>query len=486
MILDVVNQYDTPENPLSAQDRAQAILTVAQAGTSDRERIKQKASAMFALNKELTGDSDGAWGTAKSIAAEGLPTVGYGMTFAAGAILGGGVGGLVGLTGTAAGAATVAGQVAVGAGTSGYNKTTGLLEATTDADTGEVKEHGMDYDEAALRGYGYGTAEAVTEIATGHVLGLGFKVLNKATGGIVGKAGSKALDAGARQMSKSKLGIGIAALWKGTRRITSMSALDNPLTEYIEEVPLQQWDERVFASKASENETQTYTKNIFNEATGQIESVPIEVGSDEEEEAREQYGLSGDKSGYAEAGMRKMGIGEITADFNKKAYTWEQTAAFARGFALQYMLNIGGGAMQTMSTKESREFIDQSLFAAKTSRASLIRMTDEQKLGAFNAFYGDKGNQEKFAKLFKDSGELLNQTAQRLQESNQWKEEGAKTKPTFDKAAAAKIMGEEDGATSFDDDASGLSITMETNEENKSVYTVIDRDEFLQPRSYPT
>ena len=80
------------------------------------------------------------------LAAKGMPTVGYSQTF---------------LTLTPYGAALV----------SGMDKTTELLSADINPDTGEVEKQGTDYDTARVRGYAYGAFEAASEQYTGKVLG---------------------------------------------------------------------------------------------------------------------------------------------------------------------------------------------------------------------------------------------------------------------------------------------------------------------------
>ncbi len=237
-------------------------------------------------------------------------------------------------------------------------------------------------------------------------------------------------------MAKTRIGRGIAELAKGIQRIAGLSALDHPGIELLEEL-IQQWDDAVFAQRPSDTETPVYVKNVFNEATGEMEQVRVEPGSDEERTAKRMLTRYGEKSGYAVAGTRQMTVGEKTKEFawgdgvNKGFVSWENLTALAEGFALQWFLTLGGGALHAVQTKEGRRVIDKSLLAAGFTNADLIRMSDEQKAEAFDGFYGAEANRDKFAEVFKDAGEWLSLSAQRVVDSERWMRTGEGIKPNF-------------------------------------------------------
>ena len=105
-IIDLVNQYDTPEAPLDARTRAKAIYEAAKSSAMARAKTMEMAKEELALREELTGKTGGFLEKAGVLAAKGLPTVGYGNTFLVGHALTGGSAGAEGLT--AAGVKTAA------------------------------------------------------------------------------------------------------------------------------------------------------------------------------------------------------------------------------------------------------------------------------------------------------------------------------------------------------------------------------------------
>ena len=481
-IVELVNQYDTPEAPLDAKTRAEAIYAAAQSSAMARAQTREMAAEELALREELTGKTDGFWNSAGILAAKGLPTVGYGQTFLVGSVLTGGLGGAAGLAAGGVKLAATIGSGVLGGLVAGADKTSELLTADVDPSTGEVLAEGTDYDDARLRGYAYGAFESSTEILTGKVLGATFKGLDKVTGGYAGKVVSKGMDEAARQMSKTSIGRGVAELAKGVQRIAGLSATDNPFVEIFGEEGIQQWGDTVFAQRPSDTEAPVYAKNVFNEATGQIEQVEVEPGSDEEKEAKRMFARYGDKSGYAEVGTRQMMIGEKTKDFYDQFFTWDNIVAQAEGFALQYVLTLGSGTLHAVKTKEARSIIDHELLAAGFTNADIIRMTDEQKAEAFNGFYGNEANREEFAKVFKDAGEMLSMSAQRAIDSELFMRTGDAIKPNF-KTDIAK--GVEGGAATLDDDASGFSVDYSSTLEG-TAFTVRDRDGVLAPMTFNT
>ena len=469
-IVDLVNQYDTPEAPLDARTRAKAIYEAAKSSATAREQTMEMAAEELALREELTGKSDGFMNSLGVLAAKGMPTVGYGQTFLVGGALGG-----------------PAGAFAAATAVSGADKTSELLTADINPDTGEVEKQGTDYDDARTRGYAYGAFEAASEQFTGKVLGGIFRGADKITGGYVGKALSKGLDAGARQMAKTSIGRGVAGLAKGIQRIAGLQALENPATEGLEE-GIQQWGDAVFAQRPSDTETPVYVKNVLNEATGEMEQMQVEPGSDEERTAKRMLTRYGEKSGYAEAGTRQMTVGEKTKEFawgdgvNKGFVSWENLTALAEGFALQYALTLGTGAMHAVKSKESRGIVDKSLLAAGFTNADLIRMSDEKKAEAFDGFYGNEANREEFAGVFKDAGEMLSQSAQRAVDSDRWMRTGEGVKPNFSVDVAKET---ENGAATVDDEQSGLSVDYTSTLEG-TAFTVRDRDGVLSPMTFNT
>ena len=467
-IVDLVNQYDSPEAPLDARTRAKAIYEAAKSSATAREQTMEMAAEELALREELTGKSDGFMNSLGVLAAKGMPTVGYGQTF----LVGGAIGG-------------PAGAFAAATAVSGADKTSELLTADINPDTGEMEKQGTDYDTARVRGYAYGAFEAASEQFTGKVLGTALKGLDKVTGGYVGKALSKGLDAGARQMAKTSIGRGVAELAKGIQRIAGLQALDNPVIEILGEEGIQQWGDAVFAQRPSDTETPVYVKNVLNEATGEMEQMQVEPGSDEERTAKRMLTRYGEKSGYAEAGTRQMTVGEKTKEFGEEFFTWDNMTALAEGFALQYALTLGGGALHAVQTKESRRqqgLDDKYLLAAGFTNADLIRMSDEQKAEAFDGFYGAEANRDKFAEVFKDAGEMLSLSAQRLVDSDRWMRTGEGIKPNFSVDVAKET---ENGATTVDDEQSGLSVDYTSTLEG-TAFTVRDRDGVLSPMTFNT
>ena len=406
-IVDLVNQYDTPEAPLDARTRAKAIYEAAKSSAMARAKTMEMAKEELALREELTGKTGGFLERVGVLAAKGVPTVGYSNTF---------------LALTPYGAGLV----------SGMDKTTELLSADIDPDTGEVVKQGTDYDDARLRGYAYGAFEAATEVLLNKILGAVFKGADKLlTGGRILKGASKAHDALARQVSKRPIGRGIAEFARGVQRIARLSATNNPFTEILGEEGIQQWGDAVFAQRPSDTEVPVYVKNVLNEATGEMEQMRVEPGSDEERTAKRMLARYGEKSGYAEAGTRQMTVGEKTKEFGEEFFTWENLTALAEGFALQYALTLGGGALHAVQTKEGRRVINTYLMAAGHTNADLIRMSDEQKADAFDAFYGAEANRDKYAEVFKDAGEMLSLSAQRVVDSDRWMRTGEGIKPNF-------------------------------------------------------
>ena len=449
-ILDVVNQNDAADLPMDAKSRARMIYDVAKAGAMSREQTRKMASEEIAIREELTGKSDGLINTVGNIFAQGMPTVGYGNTF-------------------------LVGGVAGGALASGIDKTTELLAADIDPDTGEVKKFGEDYDTARVRGYGYGAFEALSEKYTGKVLGVAFRGLDRVTGGYVGSILSKGLDKAADAFAKTALGRGVAELAKGVQRIAGLSAVDNPATEILAEEAEQQWADKAFAQRSGDTEAITYAKNVFNEATGQIEQVPVEPGSDEEETARRQIARYGAKSEYVEAGKRQMTLGEKTDAFAADFYTWQNMTDLAEGFALQYALTLGGGALHAVQTKETRGRIDKALLMAGANNADLVRMSDEQKAEAFEKYYGDKENQAEFAAVFKDAGDMLSDMAQRMQDARLWQETGNSLKPNFTADLAKEF---ESGTPTVQDEAAKIAVTQNVAVQG-TTYTLSDMDGML-------
>jgi hypothetical protein len=177
-IIDLVNQYDTPEAPLDARTRAEAIYAAAKSSATERAQIMEMAKEELDLREELTGKTGGFLEKAGVLAAKGMPTVGYGQTFLVGGALTGGLAGAAGLTAAGVKLAAAIGSGVLGGAVAGADKTSELLKADVDPSTGEVLAEGTDYDDARLRGYGYGAREAASEIATSKVLGVAFKGLD--------------------------------------------------------------------------------------------------------------------------------------------------------------------------------------------------------------------------------------------------------------------------------------------------------------------
>lgn len=480
-IVDLVNQYDTPEAPLDARTRAEAIYAAAKSSATAREQTMEMAAEELALREELTGKSDGFLNSAGILAAKGMPTVGYGNTFLVGGALAGGLGTAAGLAAGGVKLAATIGSGVLGGLVAGADKTSELLTADINPDTGEVDKQGTDYDDARLRGYAYGAFESSTEILTGKVLGVAFKWLDKVTGGYAGKAVSKGMDHAAQQMAKTSIGRGVAELAKGIQRIAGLQALENPLTEGLEE-GIQQWGDTVFAQRPSDTETPVYAKNVFNEATGEMEQVEVEPGSDEERTAKRMLARYGDKSGYAEVGTRQMMIGEKTKEFGKEFFTWDNMVALAEGFALQYALTLGTGAMHAVKSKKSRLLVENALMAAGHTNADIIRMSDEKMAEAFDGFYGNEANRDEYAEIFKDAGEMLSQSAQRVIDSELFMRTGDAIKPNFSADVAKET---ENGAATVDDEKSGLSVDYTSTLEG-TAFTVRDRDGVLAPATFNT
>lgn len=453
-ILDIVDQQSYPDtNPIAkAQIRARLIYETAQAGAMNREANREAAKEELALREELTGKSDGFLNSVGTLAAKGMPTVGYGTSF-------------------------LVGGAPLAAFTAGMDKSSELLSADVDPETGAVTTKGEGYAGAQIRGFGYGAFEAASEAYTGKVLGRLLKGLDR---GLLGGGGAKVLSKGAdkvaQQLAKTSIGRGVAELAKGVQRVAGLSALENPGTELLEE-GVQKWSDKVFAQRTSETETPVYAKNVLNESTGQIEQLPIDPGSQEEQDAKRMMALYGEKSGYTQAGVRQMGVGEKTKEFNDQFFTWDNMGALAEGFALQYVLTLGGGALQAVQNKESRRTIDTALLAAGSTNADLIRMSDEQKAEAFEGFYGSEANRAEFATLFKDSGEMLSVAAQRMADAGNWDKLARGVKPNFTSDIAKEFDG---GAPTVDDEQSGLSVDMQSTADGATSFTIRDRDGMLQ------
>ena len=452
-VLDVVNQYDSPNAPLDAKTRAQKIYDLAQASAMSREQVKRDAAEELAIREELTGKSDGLVNTIGNLAAKGMPTVGYGNSFLVGSwVLGGAV--------------------------SGMDKASELLAADIDPETGKVLKAGDTYGEARLKGYGYGAFEGLSEVYTGKILGTALKGLDKVTGGYVGKTLSKGLDKAAQGLAKTSIGRGIAEFGKGVQRMAGLSALDNPAVEILGEEAEQQWAETAFAQRASDTTAPIYVKNVFNEATGQIEQVPVKPGSEEEATAKRQIAHYGDKSEYSQAGARQLTVGEKTKQYANDFYTWDNMGTMAEGFALQYALTLGGGAIHAIKNKDTRQAIDRALLMSGANNADLVRMSDEQKAEAFEKYYGSKENQAEFAEVFKDAGEQLSDMAQRMQDARIWVQTGNSLKPNFQTDLAKTLAA---GTPAVDDEASGLTVSQTVSPEGTPAIIVQDRDGVLNP-----
>ena len=491
-IIDLVNQYDTPEAPLDARTRAEAIYAAAKSSAMARAQIMEMAKEELALREELAGNTGGFLGfleKAGVLVAKGMPAVGSGNTFLVGSALTGGIAGAAGLTAAGVKTAAMIGSGVLGGAVSGVDKTTKLLSADINPDTGKVEKAGTDYDDARLRGYAYGAFEAATEVLLDKILGAVFKGADKLlTGGRISKGASKGYDALARQVLKTRIGRGIAEFAKGVLRIAGLSATNNPFTELLGEEGIQQWGDAVFAQRPSDTEVPVYVKNVFNEATGEIEQMRVEPGSDEERTAKRMLARYGEKSGYAVAGTRQMTIGEKTREFawgdgvNKGFVSWENLTALAEGFALQYLLTLGGGAMHAVQTKRGRHIIDTYLMAAGHTNAELAYMSDERKYKAFVAFYEAEANRDKYAEVFKDAGEWLSLSAQRAIDSELFMRTGEGIKPNFSVDVAKEAA---NGAATVDDEKSGFSVDYTSTLEGTAI-TVRDRDGVLSPMTFNT
>jgi len=140
-IIDLVNQYDTPEAPLDARTRAEAIYAAAKSSATARAQTMEMAAEELALREELTGKTGGFLERAGVLAAKGMPSVGHGNTFLVGAALGGGLGEAAGLAAGGVKLAATIGAGVLGGLVAGADKTSELLTADVDP-SGEVLAEG--------------------------------------------------------------------------------------------------------------------------------------------------------------------------------------------------------------------------------------------------------------------------------------------------------------------------------------------------------